>query len=128
MSKLAVYNGDFMTVQGLKDDVYSGYYSSKPDFKKEYKTSSSLAHIENKIYAKRVLNMNVTDQEVNDILKARNITLDSIAILDDMKSIEGLTNEDVQQFNQLKVDENLEISSNTIKKIMFKEVLSQTGL
>jgi hypothetical protein len=60
-----------MPIQLIKDDVLSGYFSSKPDFKKEYKTSSSLTHIENKIFAKRVLNLNVTDKEVEEIMKSK---------------------------------------------------------
>ena len=69
----------------------SGYFSSKPDFKKEIKTTSSINHIENKLFARRVLNLKVTDAEVEEILKAKERSFEAVAVLDDRKSIEGLS-------------------------------------
>jgi hypothetical protein len=46
-----------------------------------------------------MINMDVTDKEVEEIMKSKKKTLDNLAVLDDMKSLTGLTNDDVQQFN-----------------------------
>jgi hypothetical protein len=85
----------------------SGYFSSKPDFKKEVKTTSSINHIENKLFARRVLNLKITDAEVEEILKSKQKSLESVAVLDDEKSIEGLSYQFVQDFNTMKSEEAL---------------------
>jgi len=91
ISKLSQYQGDFLPFQDKQGNVMSGYFSSKPDFKKEIKTTSSINHIENKLFARRVLNLKVTDAEVEEILKAKERSFEAVAVLDDRKSIEGLS-------------------------------------
>ena len=45
VSKLALYQGDFLPFQDKQGNVMSGYFTSKPDFKKEIKMTSSINHI-----------------------------------------------------------------------------------
>ena len=106
----------------------SGTFSSKPDFKKEIKSTSSINHIENKLFARRVLNLKTSDAEVEEILKAKQMGLEAVAVLDDEKSIEGLTYQFVQDFNLLKAEDALSHEQNIFKAIIQKEVLSQTGI
>jgi hypothetical protein len=85
----------------------SGYFSSKPDFKKEIKTTSSINHVDNKLFARRVLNLKVSDSEIEEILRAKQRSLESVAVLDDEKSIEGLSYQFVQEFNTMKAEDAL---------------------
>jgi hypothetical protein len=49
---------------------WSGFYSSRPAFKKQVKDASSILSAQQKIFARRVIDQNVKDEEVTKILSA----------------------------------------------------------
>lgn len=128
VSKLALYQGDFLPFQDKQGNVMSGYFTSKPDFKKEIKMTSSINHIQNKLFARRVLNLKVSDAEIEEILRAKQKSLEAVAVLDDEKSIEGLSYQFVQDFNLMKAEDALNSQQNLFKGIIQKEVMAQTGI
>jgi hypothetical protein len=128
ITKLSQYQGDFLPYQDKQGNVMSGYFSSRPDFKKEVKTTSSINHIENKLFARRVLNLKVSDSEIEDILKSKQNSFESVAVLDDQKSIQGLSYQFVQNFNLMKAEDAMDNQQNLFKGIISKEVIAETGI
>lgn len=53
------------------DDYWTGYFTSRPDFKKDIKDSSSFLHGEYDMFARKVIQKNVSDQEVAKIMEAK---------------------------------------------------------
>ena len=51
-------------------DFWTGYFSSREDFKKQIRDTSALMNAENKLYAEQVIKQDITDQEVNKIMKS----------------------------------------------------------
>jgi hypothetical protein len=50
--------------------MWSGLYSNAPDFKKQIKDYSALFHAQSRLFAKRVLNQVVKNEEIEQILRA----------------------------------------------------------
>jgi len=62
---------DEMPYSEESDDYWTGYFSSRPTFKKEIKDASSFLHGEYEMFAKKVIQKNVTDKEVSKIMDTK---------------------------------------------------------
>lgn len=49
-----VFTGDLISLANT-NDIWTGYYSSRPDLKKSIKTASAESHLQNKVFAQEVL-------------------------------------------------------------------------
>jgi hypothetical protein len=71
------------------NDVFSGFFSSRPAYKRQIKEASALFHLHNDLFSKLVMNPSASDSEVQEILKAKTEFEDILSILNDQKSITG---------------------------------------
>ena len=98
--KYFVYYDDLMPYQKISKEGYNefwtGYYSSKPAFKKQVKDASSLLHAHNTVFAQKVLRQNVSESEVAEILKAKDDLMDALGVVNDQSAIAGGQRELVQ--------------------------------
>lgn len=62
------------------DAYWTGYFTSRPNDKEYIRRASSHFHASNLIYAERALALDVTDGEVEELLKARATMLDELGI------------------------------------------------
>ena len=63
--------GDFFPYGSDEKHFYwSGYFSSRPTFKKHIKDSSAILHSSDKAYAYKVIDQEVSASEIKDILQA----------------------------------------------------------
>ncbi len=51
-------------------EFWTGFYSSRPGLKKQAKTYSTLFHAQSRLFARRMINQNSTDREIQDALTA----------------------------------------------------------
>lgn len=110
--KFSVYTGDLISYsEGEKNEVLSGYYSSRPGLKKNIRYSSSLLHSQNKLFSKWALNRHAKDSEIKNIVKASQQGLDILGVLNEHNSITGGVQEDVIKDNEERLVETLAASS-----------------
>jgi hypothetical protein len=120
---MEVYTGDLIAMsEGDKNDVLSGYYSSRPGLKKNIKDASSLFHAHNKLFSKEILGQSVNDAEVQAILTAKSKVLDVLGLENAHNFIEGAIREPVLLDNEKRLVESLDASSKIYKKLIIKEV------
>jgi hypothetical protein len=82
------------------NEVFTGYYTSRPGLKKNVKVASALLHAQNKLFATEVLRQEANDAEIEELLKAKETVLDALGILNAHNSISGGANEIVvRDFN-----------------------------
>jgi len=70
-------------------EVWSGFFSSRPAFKKTVKDTSTLFHAYSKMFAQQVLKQNVKDRDLLEILKAKDHLLDVMGIMTEHNNIAG---------------------------------------
>ena len=117
-SSLAVYKGDFYPYIEGENSVWSGFFSSRPDLKKQIKDASAVEHAQNKFLAQRVLKSDVTDQEVKEILDVYSKNLDVISIAQDHSTITG----DIREIPLTTETSNLQAKLDQGNKVMKKHV------
>mmetsp|Transcript_12858 Transcript_12858/g.19917 ORF Transcript_12858/g.19917 Transcript_12858/m.19917 type:complete len:183 (-) Transcript_12858:2099-2647(-) len=114
--ELPVYTGDFFPfTEGSRNEVWSGYFSSRPGYKKAVKSGSSLAHLYNRIFSSKVLEESVSDSEVKDILSAKTAILNALGIMSDHNSISGDLWELVLNDNLMRLSKSLGMGSKLLK-------------
>ena len=71
------------------DDVFSGFFSSRPAYKKQIKDASSLFHLHNNLFSKLVMSQKTPETDIQAILKAKTDFEDILSVMNDQKSITG---------------------------------------
>jgi len=97
--KYPVFSGDLEPFSESNNEVFSGFFSSKPSLKKQVKDASALFKAQNRYFATKMLDNNATDAEIKDILSAKDKMLDALGVIEDHNSISGATRELVQLDN-----------------------------
>ena len=124
-----VFYGDlFPYIEPNRDEVWSGYFTSRPQVKKNIKDTSALIHAQNKLFAQQVLRSDVTDAEVQEILKSKIALLDILGIMNDFNHISGDQTELVYLDAERRLGQALTKSNIIYKKAMASKVKKQTGL
>jgi len=59
-----VFNWDYVLSSIDKGFIFSGIFANRPDFKKQIKDYSALYHAQSRLFAKRVINQQVKEDEV----------------------------------------------------------------
>ena len=69
------YTSDFLPLMEQRYEFWTGYYTSRPGMKKQVTSYSSLFHAQSRLFARRMINMNSGDKEIESALTA---TFDSL--------------------------------------------------
>ena len=117
-----MYRGDLMQYSDGSNEVFSGYYTSRPGLKKNVKVASALLHAQNKLFAKEVLRQEANDTEVKEILQAKSKVLDALGILNAHNSISGGANEIVVRDFNARLKTALDASSPVYNRLVASEV------
>ena len=83
--------GDFFPYgsEGEKHNYWSGYFSSRPNFKKHVKDASAGLHASNKAFATKVISQKTTEKEVENIMAAQETFMDAMGIAQHHDAITG---------------------------------------
>lgn len=65
-----IFNWDYVLSSIDKGLILSGIFANDPDFKKQIKDYSALYHAQSRFFAKRVINQQVTDEEIKRVMNA----------------------------------------------------------
>ena len=106
---------DFFPYSSDPHWFWSGFYSSRPGFKKQVKDSSSAFHAHSKLFARRVIDSNSTDDEISTILDVHFKMLDSLGVDQHHDSITGTDKQYVNNDYSSKLQKNLELSRGAYK-------------
>lgn len=124
-----VFYGDLLPyIEPSKDEVWSGYFSSRPNVKKNVKDTSALIHAQNKVFAQQVLRTDIQDSEVAAILKSKISSLDVLGIMNDFNHISGDQTELVYLDVQRRLQQSLTNSNQIYRNAIAKKVKKLTGL
>lgn len=110
------------------EDFWTGYFSSRPTKKKETKDASANLHASQKMMAEKVLQEHVDDNEVNQILKAKEGFFDAMGVLQHHDAITGTEKQHVAD-DYTKTISKAKANSNKVYANLLKDRLrSETGI
>lgn len=110
------------------EDFWTGYFTSRPTKKKETKDASSTLHATQKLFSEKVLQEKVTDQEVNDILKAKEGFFDAMGVLQHHDAITGTEKQHVADDYTRIISKAKDSSSKVYSKLIRDRMLAETGV
>lgn len=113
-----MYRGDLMQYSDGSNEVFSGYYTSRPGLKKNVKVASALLHAQNKLFAMEALRQEANDTEIEELLKAKEKVLDVLGILNAHNSISGGANEIVVRDFNARLKSSLVASSQVYNRLV----------
>jgi alpha-mannosidase len=82
---------DLLPYTNDKSHWMTGYYSSRPNFKKFVKDSSALYSAQNHLFARKIINQDTTETEVQSILNSTFAMADPLSIVQNSKAISGVS-------------------------------------
>lgn len=127
--EIPIYSSDlFPYTDGAGNEVWTGFYSSRPAYKKAIKHGSALFHAQNKEFAKEVLKQSVSNDTVAEIMKAKNKGLDALGIMQDHNSITGDNRQHVVNDNLMRLSKALDFGQNLVNKNVATQLSEDLGL
>ena len=106
---------------------WSGYYTSRPSFKKMIKDASNVFHSQAKLFARKMLDQSASDIELNEYLNASSTFLDELSVNQHHDAISGTATQYVTFDYEFKLQTAQDKSQIPFKKII-KESLLQIGV
>jgi len=76
---------------------WSGFYASRPSFKKQVKDTSAIFGAHSKLFARKVIDQSTSDEDVDKIMDANKAILDSMGIAQHHDAITGTEKEYVNR-------------------------------
>ena len=123
-----VFYGDLLPyVEPNQEEVWSGYFSSRPQVKKNIKDTSAMIHAQNKVFAQQVLRSDIKDSEVAAILKSKIGSLDVLGIMNDFNHISGDQTELVYMDVSRRLNNAMATSNSIYKNAIARKVKKLTG-
>jgi len=68
---------------------WSGYYTSRPTFKKMIRDASSLLYAQNKMFARKVIDQDATSAEIKEVMSASSYLFDQVSVVQHHDAISG---------------------------------------
>ena len=62
------------------DDYWTGFYTSRPNAKRQVRVGQANLVSSSKLYSLKVIDQQATDQQIKDVIKAKNHMLDAMGI------------------------------------------------
>ena len=72
-----------------KNEFWSGFYSSRPNSKKQVKDGSANLHASNKMYALKAISEDTKDEEVTKLIESKNALMDGMGVYQHHDAITG---------------------------------------
>lgn len=80
---------DMFPYADQQEDYWSGYFTSRANAKSQVRFGQANLHSSNKLYSMKAMNQNTTDEEIAQILEAKNTMMDSMGIYQHHDAITG---------------------------------------
>jgi len=84
---------DIMPYESDPNWFWSGFFSSRPAFKKQVKDSSAILSAHSKIFARKVIDQKASEEEIKQSIDATQDMLDSMGIAQHHDAITGTANQ-----------------------------------
>ena len=78
--KWPVKYDDFLNYYEEKWFFWSGYYTSRPSYKKQIKDASTVWHSQAKLYARKMIDQSTCKGDIADYLSASSTFLDELSV------------------------------------------------
>lgn len=114
----ATYYNDMFPYSDEKNDYWSGIYTSRPTSKKLVKDGSASLHAANKLFAQKVLNKETKDEEIKDMLNAKENMLDAMSVFQHHDAITGTDAQFVANDYAFSLSNAMDVSNQQYKKIL----------
>lgn len=117
-----VQYGDFLPYFDKKYEYWTGFFSSRPGLKKQIKSYSKLYHAQSRIFARRMINLNSTDEDIQNALKVNYKALDKLAVAQHHDGITGTSTQYVASFYAHGLSESFSESKDELYRDLAKKV------
>jgi len=125
--KWPVRYDDILNYYEEKWSFWSGYYTSRPTFKKMIKDASNIFHSQAKLYARKMLDQSTNDKDFQEYLDASLALGDQLSVNQHHDAISGTASQYVTFDYEFKLQTAQDRSQIPFKKIV-AESLEQIGL
>jgi len=109
-------------------NYWTGFYTSRPNTKKMMKDGSANLHASNKLYAQRVINNNTTDQQIKDVMAAKDAMFDSMGVAQHHDAITGTGTQEVDRDYNYRIQSAMDKSNVVYKRELEEALLRHTGV
>jgi hypothetical protein len=123
-----VKKDDFYPYSVVRNNYWSGFFTSRPAFKKQVKVGSALLHAQSRVFARQVIHQKTTPGEVSSMIQANGQLLDQMGVVQHHDAVTGTAKQYVSNdysFNLYKAEEN---SKSIYKKYLQDVVKKQYGI
>lgn len=76
-----IYDNDFFPFFEQRYEFWTGFYTSRPGIKKQSKVYSQLFHAQSRLFARRVINKDSSDSDIENAMNAYWKSLDRLSIV-----------------------------------------------
>jgi hypothetical protein len=125
--KWPVRYDDILNYYEEKWSFWSGYYTSRPTFKKMIKDASNIFHSQAKLYARKMLDQSTNDKDFQEYLDASLALGDQLSVNQHHDAISGTASQYVTFDYEFKLQTAQDRSQIPFKKIV-ADSLEQIGL
>lgn len=114
--KWPVRYDDLLNYYEDKWSFWSGYYTSRPSYKKQIKDASTIFHSQAKLYARKMIDQSTCDSDIAEYLKASATLLDELSVNQHHDAISGTAAQYVTFDYQFKLNAAQDKSQKPFKK------------
>jgi hypothetical protein len=107
---------------------WTGYFSSRPGFKKQVKDTSALLSAHNRLYALKVINEKATDKEIEGIMDSNFAMLDGLGVANHHDAITGTDRQYVNNDFSARLQAGLDKSRETYRTEIKAKLITDFGI
>jgi len=76
-----VFEDDFYPYYEKRYEFWTGYYTTRPGMKKQAKSYTQLFHAESRLFARRVINQDTSNSQIDTAMSAYWKSMDQLAVM-----------------------------------------------
>lgn len=84
-----VFEDDFYPYYEKRYEFWTGYYTTRPGMKKQAKSYTQLFHAESRLFARRVINQDTSNSQIDTAMSAYWKSMDQLAVMQHHDAITG---------------------------------------
>jgi len=123
-----VKTDDFFPYAKANHFYWSGYYSTRPGFKKQVKETSAMFTAQSNLAAEKVIEEGVTPKEIEDIMDSNFAMLDALGVAQHHDAITGTGRQYVNNDFQYRLQQGLDKSRITYKSQLKSKLEKDFGI
>ncbi|CDW74355.1 glycosyl hydrolases family 38 protein [Stylonychia lemnae] len=119
---------DMFPYAGNEDDYWTGYFTSRPNSKKQIKDFSGNFHAFTKLTTMKVLDQSVSNDTVNQILNAKQYMLDQLGINQHHDAVTGTARQHVADDYKQRIYKATQLGNQIQTQILQEQIESLTNI